>query len=265
MNRILLFLVSVILLSACSNKFSKIFKSKDYEYKHKMADKYYEQKNYNYAQQLFEDIFPYIKGTTGYEDAYYKFAYSYYNQGDYLNAENLFKSFVENFPVSPKGEECDFMRAFCYYKQSPKIDLDQTNTNKAIGLMQTFINTHPSSIKSKEAATIIEKCREKLEAKEYRSAELYYNLDFYKAAAIAFGNVSDNFPDSKKADEYKLQVIKSYFKYAGMSSEQKQIERYEKVVAECADFTERFSDSKHLEEVAKYKTQSNNFLKNLKK
>lgn len=230
-----------------------------------MADKYYEQKNYNYAQQLFEDIFPYIKGTTGYEDAYYKFAYSYYNQGDYLNAENLFKSFVENFPVSPKGEECDFMRAYCYYKQSPKIDLDQTNTNKTIGLMQTFINTHPASIKSKEAASIIEKCREKLEAKEYKSAELYFNLDFYKAAAIAFGNVSDNFPDSKKADLYKLQVIKSYFKYAGMSSEQKQIERYEKVIAECADFAERFNDSKFLEEVAKYKTQSNNFLKNLKK
>ena len=230
-----------------------------------MADKYYEQKNYNYAQQLFEDIFPYIKGTPSYEDAYYKFAYSYYYQGDYLNAENLFKSFVENFPVSPKGEECDFMRAYCYFKQSPKIDLDQTNTNKTIGLMQTFINTHPASVRSKEAAEIIEKSREKLEAKEYRSAELYYNLEFYKAAAIAFGNVSDNFPDSKKADLYKLQVIKSYFKYAGMSSEQKQIERYEKVVAECADFTERFNDSKYLEEVAKYKTQSNNFLKNLKK
>ena len=230
-----------------------------------MADKYYEQKNYNYAQQLYEDIFPYIKGTTGYEDAYYKFAYSYYNQGDYLNAENLFKSFVENFPVSPKGEECDYMRAYCYFKQSPKIDLDQTNTNKTIGLMQTFINTHPTSERSKVAAQIIEKSREKLEAKEYRSAELYYNLEFYKAAAIAFGNVSDNFPDSKKADEYKLQVIKSYFKYAGMSSEQKQIERYEKVVTECADFTERFNDSKYLVEVAKYKTQSNNFLKNLKK
>lgn len=253
------------MLTACSNKFSKIFKSKDYEYKHKMADKYYDLKNYNYAQQLFEDIFPYIKGTPGYEDAYYKFAYSYYYQKDYLNAENLFKSFVESFPNSPKGEECDYMRAYCYFKQSPKIDLDQTNTNKTIGLMQTFINTHPSSPKSKEAAEIIDKCREKLEAKDFKSAELYYNLGFYKAAAIAFGNVSDNFPDSKKADEYKLQVIKSYFKYAEMSYEQKQIERYEKVVTECADFTERFNDSKYLVDVAKYKTQSNNLLKNLKK
>lgn len=258
-------MLSVLLLNACSNKFSKIVKSKDYEYKHKMADKYYDLKNYNYAEQLFEDIFPYIKGTPGYEDAYYKFAYSYYYQKDYLNAENLFKTFVESFPNSPKVEECDYMRAYCYFKQSPKIDLDQTNTNKAIGLMQTFINTHPNSARSKEAAEIIDKCREKLEAKEYKSAELYYNLGFYKAAAIAFGNVSDNFPDSKKADEYKMLVIKSYYKYAEMSYEEKQKERYEKVLNECADFSERFNNSKYLVDVAKFKTLSTNYLKNLKK
>ncbi len=265
MNRILLVLLSVLLLTACSNKFSKIVKSKDFEYKHKMADKYYEQKQYSYAQQLYEDIFPFIKGSQGYEEAYYKFAFSYFYQNDYLNAENLFKTFVESFPNSPKVEECDYMRAFCYFKQSPKIDLDQTNTNKTIGLMQTFINTHPSSAKSKEAADIIDKCREKLEAKDYKSAELYFNLGFFKAAAIAFGNVSDNFPDSKKADEYKMLVVKSYLKYAEMSMEEKQKERYERALNECADFNERFPNSKYLEEIAKYKKQSNNYLKNLKK
>jgi outer membrane protein assembly factor BamD len=239
-------------------------KSKDYEYKYKMAEQYYASKNYSFAQQLFEDIFPYVKGTTRYEDMYYKFAYSYYYQKDYLNAENLFKSFVENFPTSPKGEECDYMRAFCYYKQSPKVELDQTNTNKTMQLMQAFINTHPTSERAKDAADIIDKCREKLELKEFKGAELYYNLGYYKAAAIAFGNVSDNFPDSKKADEYKFLVIKSYYKYAEMSYEEKQRERYEKVIAETNDFTERFSDSKRIEEVAKIKTQTTNILKNLK-
>ncbi len=238
-------------------------KSKDYEYKYKMAEQYYANKNYSYAQQLFEDIFPYVKGSTRYEDMYFKFAYSYYYQKDYLNAENLFKSFVENFPTSPKGEECDYMRALCFYKQSPKVELDQTNTNKTMQLMQAFINTHPASERAKDATDIIDKCREKLELKEYKSAELYYNLGYYKAAAIAFGNVSDNFPDSKKADEYKLLVIKAYFKYAEMSYEEKQKERYEKVISECSDFSERFADSKYVEEVNKYKSQTNNILKNL--
>ena len=265
MNRIVVFLVSVVLLaSSCSNKFGKIMKSKDYEYKYKMAEQYYANKNYSLAQQLFEDIFPYVKGTTRYEDMYYKFAYSYYYQKDYLNAENLFKNFVENFPTSPKSEECDYMRAYCYFKQSPKVELDQTNTNKTMQLMQAFINTHPTSPRVKDATDIIDLCREKLELKDFKSAELYYNLGFYKAAAIAFGHVSDNFPDSKRSDEYKLQMIKAYYKYAEMSYEEKQKERFEKVLSECNDFSDRFNDSKYLEEVNKYKTQSDNALNNLK-
>lgn len=240
-------------------------KSKDYEYKYKMAEQYYANKNYSYAQQLFEDIFPYVKGSTRYEDMYFKFAYSYYYQKDYLNAENLFKSFVENFPTSPKGEESDYMRAYCYFKQSPKVELDQTNTNKTMQLMQAFINTHPGSARIKDATEIIDLCREKLELKEFKGAELYYNLGFYKAAAIAFTNVSDNFPDSKRADEYKLLVIKSYFKYAEMSYEEKQIERYGKVMSECGEFGERFTDSKLIDEVNKCKLQTSNIIKSLKK
>lgn len=264
MNRTPLLLAFVLLLSACSNKFSKIFKSKDYEYKSKMAEQYYANKDYSHATQLFEDVFPYVKGTARYEDMYYKYAYSYYYDKDYLNAENLFKNFVENFPTSNKSEECDYMRAYCYFKQSPKTDLDQTNTNKTMQLMQVFINTHPNSARVKDASEIIDKCRAKLEEKDFKAAQLYYNLGYYKAAAIAFANVSDNFPDSKKADEYKYQTIRSYYKYAQMSYEEKQKERYEKVIWECRDFTDRFTDSKFSEEVNKYKTHSNNFLNNLK-
>ena len=239
-------------------------KSKDYEYKTKMAEQYYAKKDYAHAIQLFEDIFPYVKGTPRYEDMYFKFAYAYYYDKDYLNAENLFKNFVESFPTSSHAEECDYMRAYCYYKQSPKIELDQTNTNKTMQLMQAFINTHPNSPRSKDAASIIDACREKLEAKEALAAQLYYNLGYYKASAIAYATISDNFPDSKKSDEYKLQEIRSYFRYAEMSLEEKQKERFEKVLFECNDFAERFAESKHVAEVNKYKTQSNNFLNNLK-
>jgi outer membrane protein assembly factor BamD len=265
MGRIILFFGLILGLSACSSKMSKIMKSKDYEYKYKMAEQYYANKKYQEAQKLFEDVFPFLKGSTRYEDMYYKYAYAYFYNKDFLNAENLFKSFVENFPASTKSEECEYMRAFCFFKQSPKVELDQTNTNKTMGLMQAFISTHPSSPRVKEASEIIDQCREKLELKDYKSAELYYNLGFYKAAAIAFGNVADNFPDSKKSDEYKLQVIKAYYEYAKMSYEEKQKERYEKVLSECSDFAERFNESKYLEEVNKYKTQTLNILKSGKK
>jgi outer membrane protein assembly factor BamD len=229
-----------------------------------MAEQYYANQKYAYALQLFEDLFAYIKGTDKYEDMYYKSANCYYFLKDYLNAENFYKSFVETFPTSKRAEECDYLRAYSYYKQSPKVDLDQTTTTKAMALMQAFINTHPSSEKVKEANDILDICRAKLESKEYKAAELYFNLGYYKAAAISFENVAENFPDSKLADEYKFQTIKAYSKYAELSYEEKQEERYNKVMNDCSEFIERFNESKHLAEVTKIKIQINNILKSIK-
>ncbi len=257
------FIILGFTITGCS-KFSKIQKSKDYEYKLKMADQFYEKKKYNYAQQLYEELFPVYKGTDRFEDLYYKYAFCTYNLRDYLSAENLFKSFVEVFPNSKHAEEMDYMRAYTFYKQSPKVELDQTNTTKAIGFMQTFINTHPGSPRLKEAGEIIDRCRIKLEQKELKSAELYFNLGQFRAAAIAYTNLMNNFPESVKSDEYKLQVIKSYFQYATLSIEEKKEERFEQVITECHDFADRFPESKLSKEAEKYLTLSQNNIKNLK-
>lgn len=258
MNRFLTFLLFIVFFSACSNKLSKTMKSTDSEYKLKVAENYFAQKKYNNAQVIFEDLLPVFKGTPKFEDVYYKYAYSAFYLNDYANAENLFKTFTETFPASHKIEEADFMRALCYYKQSPKAELDQTNTTKAMGQMQVFINSHPQSPKVAEATAIIDESRVKLETKDFKSAELYYNLGFYKAAGIAFSALIDNYPDSNKGDEYKLMVIKSYYLYANNSVEEKQPERYDRVITECTDFLDRFPQSKLVKTVEYYRTESSN-------
>ena len=272
MKKLVLFLLISTTFTSCffrkhktahsekSNKFNQVFKSTDNEFRYKMAEEFYTNKKYSYALQLFEDLFPYIKGTDRYEDMYYKSANCYYFLKDYLNAENYYKTFIETFPGSKRAEDCEYLRAFSYYKQSPKVDLDQTPTTKAMALMQSFINGHPNSIHTKEATDVLDLCRGKLEAKEFKAAQLYYNLGYFKAAAIAFENVSENFPDSKQADDYKYKTINAYFKYAELSFEEKQEERYNKVLTECLDFLERFTDSKYFAEVTKIKLQTNNFL-----
>src|SRR4249919_4364934 len=135
--RSILLIIGVLAICSCS-KFGKVLKSNDYEYKYRMAEQYYSKKQYNYAQQLYEDLFPVFKGSQRFEDLYYKFAYCHYYQKDYFQAENLFKGFLEVFPTSAKSEEVDYMHAYCYYKQSPKAPLDQSNTIKSMGMMQTF-------------------------------------------------------------------------------------------------------------------------------
>jgi outer membrane protein assembly factor BamD len=195
---------------------------------------------------------------------FYKFAYCSYYLKDWLQAENLFKQFVEVFPTSARAEEMEYMRAYTFYRQSPKQELDQMNTQKTIGYMQTFINTHPGSTERvKEATEIIDKCRAKLELKEYKSAELYYNLGHYRASAIAFTSLMNDFPDSEKSEEYKLQVIKSYYLFAKNSYEEKVPARMEQVITECNDFTDRFPDSKLIKEVERYRNLSQNTIKSI--
>jgi outer membrane protein assembly factor BamD len=199
---------------------------------------------------------------------WYKYAYSAFYLRDYINAENLFKGFVEAFPNSANAAEMDYMRAYCFYKQSPKYELDQTNTTKTIGFMQAFISQHPESDKVKEATDIIDKCREKLERKDFENARLYYNLRetnpaYLKAATLTFNTLMNTYPDSQKSDEYKLYIIKSEYEYAVMSLEEKKGPRFEQVVTDCNDFMDRFPDSKLKKQVQDYLSLTKNSLKEL--
>ena len=204
-----------------------------------------------------------MKGTDRFEELYYKWCYCYYYLGEYREAENLFKGFLEVFPNSSKAEEADYMRAYCFYKQSPKLELEQVNTIKAMAMMQTFINTHPGSARVKDANDIIDVCHDKLETKDYKAAQLYYDLGQFRAAAVSFTEVLSNYPESDKAEEYKLMIIKSYYRYAELSIEEKKAERFEKVIEECHDFNDRFPESKLSKDVEHFLTLSQTNIKNL--
>ncbi|HVE62163.1 MAG TPA: outer membrane protein assembly factor BamD [Chitinophagaceae bacterium] len=255
-------LIFSLFLFSCQG-INKILKSKDNAYKLRMAEQYYAKKKYNYAQQLYEEVLPYYKGQQEFEDIYYKYAYTAYYQKDYLNAENLFKTYLEVFPNSSRAEEIEYMRAYTFYKQSPKASLDQTNTIKTIGMMQTFINTHPGSNRIKEASDIIDNLRLKLELKDYNAAQLYYDLGQFRAASVAFATLLNTYPDSQKSDEYKFMSIKSSYRFAELSIEEKKQERFEKVVEESNEFIERFPESNYKKEVEEFLNLSQTNLKNI--
>jgi outer membrane protein assembly factor BamD len=231
---------------------SKILKNPDPAYKLRMAEQFFANKKYTKAQQVYEDVMPYYKVEKEFEDIYFKYAYCAYYLQDYMNAENLFKSYLEIFPNSARAEEVDYMRAYCFFKQSPKPELDQTNTIKTMGVMQTFINTHPGSARIKEANEIIDICRGKLEAKDRQSAKLYFDLGQFRAAGVAYTALLNTFSESMKADEYKLMIIKSYYRFAELSIEEKKVERYEQVINECNEFTDRFPDSRLKKEAEEF-------------
>ncbi|GAA4325186.1 outer membrane protein assembly factor BamD [Flaviaesturariibacter amylovorans] len=253
----------VLILTTGCDPITKIMKSKDPEYKLRKAEDYFAKKKYNHAQQLYEDVMPNYKGTARFEDIYYKYAYTAYHLRDYMNAENLFKTYMEVFPNSARAEEMDYMRAFTFYKQSPKAELDQTNTIKAMGMMQTFINTHPGSTRNKEAGAIVDACRTKLEAKDRNAAKLYFDIGQFRASAVAYEALMNNYPDSEQTDLYKFMSIKAYYEFAQMSVDEKRTERYGKVVESCQDFMDRFPQSGYAKQVQQFLSLSQTQLKSI--
>ena len=249
-------LVPFIMLSACHSEFGKVLKSTDYEYKLKKADEYFSNKKYQKAQELYTELFPVLKGSDKFEELYYKSAYSSYYQKDYENAQSMFSGFLTIFPNSPKSEEVAYMQALSYYKQSPKPGLDQVNTHKAIGMMQSYIINYPNSPRVKDALEIIAESRKKLETKGFKTAQLYYDLRQYKAAGISFNDLINNYPESKEGEQYMLMAIKSYYQYAKLSVPAKQEERYEVVKSEFLNFQDRFPESTLMKEAESYKNLS---------
>jgi outer membrane protein assembly factor BamD len=158
----------------------------------------------------------------------------------------------------------DYMRAFTFFKQSPKAELDQTNTTKTLGFMQAFINTHPGSARIKDATEIMDQCRAKLEVKDFKNAELYFSLGYFKASSITFNNLMNTYPDSEKSEQYKMFIIKSDYQYANLSVDERKEERFQQVVTDCNDFTDRYPESKMIKEVQDYLTLSQNNLKAIK-
>lgn len=252
----------VFCLAACS-EYSKIEKSTDIQKKLQYANQLYDAGKYTKAQVLYGEIKDAFRGSPQAEDLLYHYAYTFYNIGDFETGAFYFKNFVSTFPNSPKATEMDYMQAYCFYKLSPRVELDQTNTTKAISAMQTFINIHPNSDKVEEATRIIDACRQKLEDKEYNAAKLYYNLGMYKAAGITYSNLLLDYPDSKSGDRYKLMEIKAYYLYAKNSIYQKQKERYQEVVTQYLNFMDLYPDSPYKDQAEAYYTMSQNNLKTL--
>lgn len=260
--------IGIIVLTSC-NGYQRVLKSSDVNMKLTKANEYFNKKDYSKAQELYESLMPVMKNTRNYEPLYYRYAYTYYYMHEYLMASYQFKNFTEAFPTSPDAEECEYMHGFCLYKDSPNYTLDQTNTNKALEALQSFVNTHPKSKYTTQANDVIFECHTKLETKDADAAKLYYNLgpyrpDCYKSAYIAYQSVMHNYPESPNMDMYQSMIVKSMYYYAKVSIPEKQEERYLGVMSAYKEMQESYPKSRFLQEAEKFNTLADNNIKKIR-
>ncbi len=234
---------------ACKSEFEKIRVSNDAALLLSKADEYYEKKEYQKAQTLYELVIPTFRGRKELEQIYYKYAYTYYYLNNYILAAYYFDNFTTTFPTSTLREEVDFMAAYSNYKLSPSYRLDQKYTLTAIEELQTFINTYSYSSRIEEANVLMNELRKKLELKAFEGALLYADMKQYQSAIQSFENVLKDFPETDRAEQIRFEIINAAFLLAENSIIEKQIERYEEALKRTTVFLKRFPNSIHWNEV----------------
>ncbi len=251
--RLVLIVIAIVSLvfGACETP-EKLMKNPDINYKLKVATAWYNKKEYYKCIPIFEELMGLMKGQRSTEDIYYMYCMANYRQGDYMIAAYHFKSFANTYPTSQKAEECLYMNAMSNEKLSPKYELDQSYTTKAIDAFQSFINQYPSSKRVDTANTMIRTLRKKLEKKAISNAELYYKTGNFKAAAVSFENLLVKFPDIDNVERILFMVVKSYNRYAENSIATKKVDRYHSVINSYKNFAYKYPKSKYTAEALKY-------------
>lgn len=247
------FAALLIVLGSCKSKYEKLKASNDNAKKYSEAIKLYNKREYTKALGLFDDLVVRYRGHEGAEDLFYYNAYANYKLKDYTAAGYHFKNFADTYPSSPRAEECRFMYAYCLYLDSPIYSLDQANTSKAIDGLQLFINLYPKSDRVAEAGKLIQTLRDKLETKAFENAKLYLTIGDYQAAVIAFGSTLRDYPDTKYGEEIEYLTIEAQYEYAKHSNEFFQEDRFGQTITLADQFTDKFTTSKYLKDVAQYK------------
>ena len=257
----ILILLSAIFLGGCS-EYSKLLKSQDMAMKYEKGIEYYEDGDYVRASTLFDQIANIYRGTIRADTVKYYQAKSYYGQRDYMMAGHYFNELSTTYPNSAFLEEADFMTGYCYYQMSPRPELDQENTHKAITAMQMFMVKYPGSERVEEALQIITEMSDKLVEKSYISARLYYDLGYYKSAILALRNSLIQYPDTKYREELMFLILKSSYLLADNSIPVKQRERYQATVDEYYSFIGEFPDGPYSREAERIYESANDFLEN---
>lgn len=240
--------ILVALFPSC-NTVEKVLSSDDYGYKYNAAKQYYAHKKYAHAITVFENVQPFYRGTPQDDSITYLMAKSYYLDGDVLYAEHYFDDLRRNFPRSKFVEEADYLTAMCNYEISPRSDLDQDYSLKAMRLFASYMEKYPASSRREDCEKKYKELNEKQIYKSFVAAKLYYNIAQYKAAMVSLHNCLLDYPESAYREEVMYLIAKSTYLRAVNSIESKQKERYQKTIDEYYSFIAEFPESKYRKEM----------------
>ena len=140
----IIFLFLIILTSSCSD-YQKLLNNGTTLEKNNAANEFYESGDYRKAKNLYVQLVNSFKGKPQHQRLVFFLANCYFQTKDYYLASYQYENFVKSYPNSNRVIEATYMQAKSQFMLSPRFSLDQTETDKAIDLLQIFIDKYPNS------------------------------------------------------------------------------------------------------------------------
>ena len=248
-RNLILAIVAVAAMSSCKSQYELLLNSNDTDAKYKAAFEFFNAKKYGKAASLFESLSVLTDGTERDDTVRFYWGLSNYNFKDYYTAETNFEQFVESYPRSPFAEEARFLRIECLYRSTLRYELDQTPTYKALSAISEYVLEFPESGNMTTCHEMLTDLNERLDKKAYEAARLYYKMEDYLAAKVAFKNVLKDDAENIYREDILYHIAMSSYKYAFLSVAEKQKERYLAFIDDYFNFIGEIPDSHYRKEL----------------
>ena len=249
MKRFIILVLGTAFLFSCKSQYEVLLNSNDVDTKYEAAFEYYNNGKYSKAAALFESLSMLTTGTEKDDTVQYYWGLSNYRFRDYYTAETNFDHFLEYFPRSPFASEARFLRLDCLYRSTLRYELDQNPTYKAMNAISEYMKEYPASVHMEACRLMMDDLEARLDTKAFEAARLYYKMEDYIASRVAFRNVLKDDSENMYREDILYYIAMSSYKYAQLSVQKKQKERYMTFVDDYLNFKSEYPESGYIREL----------------
>jgi outer membrane protein assembly factor BamD len=212
--------VAALVLAGCGSSDQTKVPTVNERFDH--AKELFDKGDYLEAINEFTVITLQYQGSQPAADAQFYLGECHYQRQEYLQAAFEYGVVKRAYPASARVPDAQYKIAMSYYMRSPKSELDQQFTRKAIDEFQSFVEYYPSNPLAVDASAKIKELNTKLARKLYNAAKQYIVLDRSKAALTYFNDVVEQFHDTDIAPQAfldKVELLIDKKRYADAASD----------------------------------------------
>lgn len=225
-----LFIISTLILSACSSGQVPPTRSAGY---------YFKEGEQLFDQGLYEDA---VASWEKVRDSYYspelnilaelKIAEAYYQSEQYVEAAASYETFLKNHPDNERADTVLYYLGMSYFKQVLPVERDQTAAHNSIVTFRNLLKLYPDTKKKDEVSGYIRYCRNQLAYHELSVGRFYVRTKKPDAAIGRLEAIFSDFPDFRNHEQLYFLLGQAYLQ---KNNKKKAVESFNSLYANYPD------------------------------